>query len=82
MPNDVVNNAAADGSSGLGEGQGRDQGVEEGAAEEFTTRVRPSPPTPTAQDVDQHKSTGHAIFRSWCSECVGSSFLLSWRCFL
>ena len=45
MPNDVVNNAA-DGSSGLGEGQGRGQGDEEDGAEEFATRVRPSPPTP------------------------------------
>ena len=38
--------------------------------EEFQTKIRPGPPTPTTAEVDQHESTGHACYRNWCAECV------------
>ena len=62
------------GASGSGENLGTDPDGEDGERgeghEEFGPRVRPSPPEPCEQDKDQHASTGHAVFRSWCGPCV------------
>ena len=38
--------------------------------EEFRTQVGKGPPEPSPQERDQHESTGHAVFRSWCGPCV------------
>eukprot|EP00973_Karenia_brevis_P064070 8903790-Karenia_brevis.AAC.1 len=35
--------------------------------------VRRGPVIPTAGEVEAHKLTGHAIYRSWCTECVKGS---------
>ena len=70
----------ADGSVGTscpngGSGSGVQEGCEgeedaQDAHVEFETRVKSGPPEPTQQDRDHHESTGHAIFRSWCTSCV------------
>ena len=33
-------------------------------------RKAPSPSDPTADEVEAHKLSGHACFRSWCRHCV------------
>ena len=33
-------------------------------------RRAPTPLDPTAAEVENHKLTGHAVFRSWCRHCV------------
>ena len=33
-------------------------------------RKAPSPSDPTADEVEAHKLSGHASFRSWCRHCV------------
>ena len=50
----------------------RRDGAEDGAAgeAEFPKKVRPGPPSASQAEVDHHESTGHAVFRNWCSDCV------------
>eukprot|EP00973_Karenia_brevis_P078491 10897855-Karenia_brevis.AAC.1 len=35
--------------------------------------MRRGPVVPTAGEVETHNLTGHAIYRSWCAECVRGS---------
>ena len=37
---------------------------------EFPVRVRPGPPSTSQAEKDNHEATGHAVYRSWCSDCV------------
>ena len=64
---DCPNGGASGGTCPYGPSGG---GEEPDAQEEFGTQVRKGPPEPTDQERDQHESTGHAIFRSWCGPCV------------
>ena len=33
-------------------------------------RRAPTPSDPTSAEVENHRLTGHAVFRSWCRHCV------------
>ena len=32
-----------------------------------------SPPTPTPEEKKEHEASGHAVYRSWCTECVAAT---------
>ena len=49
---------------------GADEGEQEETHEEFGTRVKPGPVQPSSQDIDQHETTGHSVYRDWCASCV------------
>ena len=34
-------------------------------------KLRPALPVPTQQERDEHRASGHAIYRPWCPPCVG-----------
>ena len=38
--------------------------------EEFSKKVRPGPPMASPAERDNHEASGHAVFRSWCADCV------------
>ena len=38
--------------------------------DEFAGKLRKGPVEPTTAARDYHSATGHAVFRSWCSDCV------------
>ena len=40
-----------------------------GAGEAVRTKVPKSTPAPTQAEVDAHRLSGHAVYRSWCSSC-------------
>eukprot|EP00971_Amphidinium_carterae_P197556 3920756-Amphidinium_carterae.1 len=48
--------------------------AEDAAEEEEATAKRVKagqlPYTPSAQEVDDHECTGHAVSRTWCRTCV------------
>ena len=78
FPIDVVGGeATSSASAGLARALGRNftgemsDAIEE--PESVETRDARRPPTPldpTAVEVENHKLTGHAVFRSWCRHCV------------
>ena len=35
-----------------------------------TPKLLKSPKAPTALELEEHESTGHVTFRSWCGHCV------------
>ena len=41
-----------------------------GPVETRDARRAPTPLDPTTAEVENHKLTGHAVFRSWCRHCV------------
>ena len=42
---------------------------EEETYEEFSEKIRAAPAEASQAERDHHEATGHAIYRSWCSEC-------------
>ena len=50
-----------------------DEAMEE-AIEEVEESVRPklvkAPEDPTQEEIDEHETTGHVIYRSWCRHCI------------
>merc|ERR1712026_315488 len=62
--------SGSDCPDGSGTNVGANLDGEEGVEEEFAIPVRPSPPKASEQERDQHESTGHMAYRSWCGPCV------------
>ena len=42
----------------------------DGGEEVIAPRVPPVPAKPTQAEQDEHHTTGHAAYRSWCEHCV------------
>ena len=40
--------------------------------EAMVLRVPNLPPEPSARQIAEHELTGHAVYRSWCRNCVAS----------
>ena len=45
-------------------------GKAEGGEEAQMPRPRKAPSSPSAEEVAAHRMTGHAVYRSWCRDCV------------
>ena len=45
------------------------QGEDHEAAQ---TKVAAIPKAVSAQEKDEHETSGHAVFRVWCKQCAGS----------
>ena len=45
-------------------------GLEEEAGEAVRMTVPKATPAPTQAEVDEHRLSGHCVYRSWCSSCV------------
>ena len=47
--------------------------VSEEDARMIAVRMQMVPVKPTSQrEIDEHEATGHAVYRAWCSHCVGA----------
>ena len=64
---------AGRGDEDMGAPEGRPEGVPE--REEESEEIAPpalvyAPANPTRAEVDEHESTGHVQYRTWCRHCV------------
>ncbi len=79
VPGEVVE-VMADGQEEEGEGAPAERTVEpdEVDGDEFESgergqkRILPDPGQPTTKQMEEHRITGHAVYRSWCPFCVAA----------
>ena len=66
FPNDVVD---AEVPAQDDEGSARMPLSEDDTHEEFSEKIRAAPAEASHAEREHHEATGHAVYRSWCSEC-------------
>ena len=49
---------------------GNDQDEDEEPWEAVISRVRTNPKNPTNRENEEHKDSGHVVYRCWCAACV------------
>ena len=70
---EAVSSASAELARALGRsptGEVSEASEEPASVETRNARRAPTPLDPTPTEIENHKLTGHAVFRSWCRHCV------------
>ena len=56
----------------VGDGEGEEIAVQDDVEDQEVEeqKVAPNPLLPSAEEVDEHRASGHHPYRIWCRECV------------